>query len=529
VGLRPIVPSPRPLEEGSPLPWRANVNYTGAGVLATDDPAGPLGGQTVVTVAGAGDVTGWTRDAGATTVRLTNAGDAVAIGEAAGLTGRKLSVFDTGAREGLGVNGDAPGSVAIDVNVAGDAGVRWQLSSSGLMSWGDGTGSLDVVVTRNAPGTLSLFQGSFVVEDGTITVTEVDANNAGLTDVLLVRHLTTGAAAAGIGAAVLLTTENAGGSAIPWGRVAVVSTDVTAGSEDGYIRLDAQNGGTLSPAWRFGSNPPIQSDGPGTLGVVGNARGVDAFDLQQRRTAATQVASGQRSILFGTASTASGLDATVIGLSQLVTVERGTSLGGSNHQVLGLYGTCAGGVSHVISGGAFGFIGGGWLNTVTGGDYGSAFGNYANADHPAAMTLASGRFTAGGDNQTQIARAFGQTTNNTPLNVGVVGTSTLWAVGDGDVLDVMMFVTAKRTDVPGATDVASFVRRAVFCRFGGAMTLVGAAVDVIGADKLGAGAAGGPWTATIVFAGQAVGAQVVGENGKTIRWSVAMYFNIVRG
>lgn len=66
------------------------------------------------------------------------------------------------------------------------------------------------------------------------------------------------------------------------------------------------------------------------LDNTGNARGVDALDLQSKRTLSTQVASGISSTALGQLNTASGYCSTALGYDNAATVDFGIAIGSSN-------------------------------------------------------------------------------------------------------------------------------------------------------------------------------------------------------
>ncbi len=100
----------------------------------------------------------------------------------------------------------------------------------------------------------------------------------------------------------------------------------------------------------------------------GNARGANAVDWQQSRTAALQVASGANSVLGGGANnTASGALATVAGGDiNVASAFRATVGGGGGNQATASHSTVAGGVSNTAVGGAA-TISGGQSNAASGG------------------------------------------------------------------------------------------------------------------------------------------------------------------
>jgi hypothetical protein len=114
--------------------------------------------------------------------------------------------------------------------------------------------------------------------------------------------------------------------------------------------------GTSAPAWS------IQRGG-------GNQRGLHAVDLQSSRSAATQVASGEYSVIAG------GRNNTASGGSSVV--------GGGRQNTASGWASFVGGGWRSIASGQYSFVGGGFGNTASGA-YSAVIGGYsntANADH----------------------------------------------------------------------------------------------------------------------------------------------------
>jgi len=146
--------------------------------------------------------------------------------------------------------------------------------------------------------------------------------------------------------------------------------------------------------FQFNTDFSIQRD------AGGNARGQDAVDLQRVRSAATQVASGQQSVIGGGRNnTASGGVATVGGgqnntaSRDYATVGGGTSNtasgfgatvgGGTINTASDQYATVGGGNGNTASG-SYATVGGGYINTasgfmatVSGGNYNTASGSHS--------------------------------------------------------------------------------------------------------------------------------------------------------
>lgn len=127
--------------------------------------------------------------------------------------------------------------------------------------------------TRDAgpPGVVRLTTSTDQVGIGTVSplagskleVLIDDANNATLTDVVVVTHTTTGAPGAGIGTSLLLRAEGSGGTQNA-ARLVGVLTNVGAGTEVGALDVYTRTGGAaLAVAWRFGGDGSLI---PQTLG-----------------------------------------------------------------------------------------------------------------------------------------------------------------------------------------------------------------------------------------------------------------------
>jgi regulator of replication initiation timing len=221
------------------------------------------------------------------------------------------------------------------------------------------------------------------------------------------------------------------------------------------IRVDNQETfrfnppGSSAPAWS------IQRGG-------GNPRGLHAVDLQSERSAATQVASGNYSVIGGGQNnTASGGAATVSGglantaSATFATISGGwgntasglsaTVCGGRSNTASGLYATVGGGQQDTASGnfatvsgglantasGPYATVGGGWLNrasdsaaTVSGGRNNTASGPYATVSGGLANT-ASGRFATVGGGWNNTASGDSATVGGGWFNTASGGSATV--------------------------------------------------------------------------------------------------------
>jgi hypothetical protein len=142
--------------------------------------------------------------------------------------------------------------------------------------------------------------------------------------------------------------------------------------------------GTSAPAWS------IQRGG-------GNQRGLHAVDLQSARSAATQVASGDYSVIGGgRENTASGYAATVGGgLGNTASGYAATVGGGYQNTASVDYATVGGGRSNIASGGNA-TVGGGQSNTASGGSATVGGGVYNAASDLYATVGGGGYDTASG-------------------------------------------------------------------------------------------------------------------------------------
>jgi len=127
-------------------------------------------------------------------------------------------------------------------------------------------------------------------------------------------------------------------------------------TDNNPLRIRVNNQQTF----QFNTNFSIQRD------AGGNARGQDAVDLQRVRSAATQVASGQYSVIGGGQNnTASNQSATVGGgNSNTASGLAATIGGGSSNTASGNFATVGGGQQDTASG-VLATVGGGWLNRAT--------------------------------------------------------------------------------------------------------------------------------------------------------------------
>jgi parallel beta-helix repeat protein len=163
----------------------------------------------------------------------------------------------------------------------------------------------------------------------------------------------------------------------------------TATHGHAILTIDSDNGGVV-PVWgtgasgwasfdttptlgMVGTNRPLAISLPDSTAVGGNPRGADAVDLQNDRTAATMVASGDHAIIIG-------------GANNVANTTHAVVLGGSGGTASGLYSAVVGG-----------------FGNTAGQQYSVALGGTANSDLRGALVYAAGQVVSGHYTQTYIA------------------------------------------------------------------------------------------------------------------------------
>lgn len=245
-------------------------------------------------------------------------------------------------------------------------------------------------------------------------VSTLSADN-GIFDVIsLETTVSDGNGANGLGAAIKFKLEDSVGTLEDAGQIAVIWSDATSGSEDSKFELRLESGGS--------ENLGMVMRAPLTASADGNTRGYGSVDLQQVRTVAAQVASGNYAFACGTQNTVSGDYSFASGVGNTASGSRSTAEGG-NTVASGDYshaegrGTTAGddqchaeGNSTTASGTASHAEGdhttASGINSHAEGDYTTASGQYSHAGGSYAVSSkfnqfsrAGGRFAVDGDAQ----------------------------------------------------------------------------------------------------------------------------------
>jgi hypothetical protein len=253
----------------------------------------------------------------------TGAVEEIQIGSGLSLSAGELSATSSGGITAVGASTADVLSVSGPDLVADDAGadriVFWDDSESKLryLEAGTGLSISGTTLTATATGTIG--------------------GGTGSTDNSILRSDGTGGSTLQDSAFVI--ADNA--TASPNNTVNHASIQATGGSTNVSVSIVPKGTGAFM----------LQV--PNAAAGGGNARGAGAVDLQTTRSAATQVASGDRSFIgAGTTNTASGVESVVCG--------------GESNTASGLESVVCGGRSNTASN-AWNFVGGGISNSASGG------------------------------------------------------------------------------------------------------------------------------------------------------------------
>lgn len=266
--------------------------------------------------------------------------------------------------------------------------------------------------------------------------------------------------------------------------------------------LVAQGTGALI----FGPRP----DGTAT---GGNARGIGAIDLQTSRSTATQVASGERSLLLGNESTASGPYAVAAGNGSVAT---------------GVYAIAIGQTCSATAESAFSC---GKINTASA-DLGFSSGERALANRRGMFARAAGQFSAIGDAQVGQMVLRRSTTDATPTELTsdggsptgtAIATSNRFILLSNQAIMVDAYIVARSAS---GTDHGCYHRRCLIQRTGTTTALVGS-VQTVGTDIESSGASAWDVTLAADDTNESLQILVTGAASTTIRWTCELQFREV--
>lgn len=268
------------------------------------------------------------------------------------------------------------GNVAGGTVIAGGS----KLGPSGLIG---PAGAAGAATTLNALSPTTT-KGDIIADNGT--------NNPAASDVRL---------AAGTNGQIL-TSDTTAATGLRWQGVVP-----NAATDNVVPRFDASGATTPTPLQSSGilvtDTGEIQTTPTG-----GNARGVKAVDLQTTRAAATQVASGFKSIIVGGINnTASGIEAIAVGSRNTCNNDGAVAIGG-DHAVSG-NAALAAGSQNIVSGDASVALGsinsasglsatvGGGTGHLCEGDYATVAGGTTCSNHNDYATIGGGQLNVASD------------------------------------------------------------------------------------------------------------------------------------
>lgn len=271
----------------------------------------------------------------------------------------------------------------------------------------------------------------------------------------------------------------------------------------------------------------------------GNARGDDAVDLQTLRTGATEVASGSASVIGGgdsnkatgvgsvvaggVANEVSGVEAVIGGgLGNVASGQTSVIAGGQFNQATQTDAVVAGGTTNTASGSAAA-VGGGELNTASGSHSAVSGGLYGSASKYGQEAHASGRFAANGDAQRSIYTLRRSTSNNTPSELFLDGSSSRLTIPSDSTYAFRIQLVARRTDADNESAAYEFV--GCIDNNAGTTALVGSVTKTVLAEDT----AGWDADVTADNTNDALIITVTGENAKTIRWVATVWTTEVTG
>ncbi len=234
----------------------------------------------------------------------------------------------------------------------------------------------------------------------------------------------------------ILTADSSTDSGVDWkanSGIDFFSTTQASGYGDLSLFTPDWGSNTSIVLESLGSGSLLRNDPDGTA-TGGNARGTDSVDLQSDRAAATEVASGNTSVVAGGSNnTAGGVSSVTGGGSDNdAQAQNSTVAGGSHNTAISNYGAIGGGVynstgaTSTVAGGSncqatgtYGFVGGGTYNTAVA-NY-STIGGGSYNDIPTGFdysTIGGGQTNEIGSDWSFIGGGLSNTTSGDYSTVG---------------------------------------------------------------------------------------------------------------
>jgi hypothetical protein len=248
----------------------------------------------------------------------------------------------------------------------------------------------------------------------------------------------------------------------------------------------------LSPK---GTGALIAGPKPDGAATGGNARGANSLDLQTKRTANTQVASGLDSVVLGTNNTASNQNATAIGASNTASGLFSTAIGRS----------CTASTSNANSFGIF---------CISSGNSSTSLGFRSVSDRYGMFSEASDQFATTGDAQRARFVLRRATTDATPTALFLDGSAARLTI---PVNKAMGFTIQVVGSYQGMSENAYFVRKGLIVNDNSTTTIVGL-VETLGTDQKSLGAVGTDVTVTADDTNEALIITVTGVAAQNWRW-----------
>lgn len=269
---------------------------------------------------------------------------------------------------------------------------------------------------------------------------------------------------------------------------------------------------------------------PDNAATGGNKRGSYALDLQLSRAGATQVGSGNYSVVFGQNNTASGTNAVAIGQGNLASQANSTALGASstasgvNSVAIGAANTASGtgavvlGTSCTASGAGAIAIG---ESCQASGTNAFATGTNGNA-YIHNQVVFGANMNTNGDAQSSVVTLRNNTSNATPTNLvaSSSGGGSNIAVPLGAAIHFVAKIVAKNNT---SGEVATFMRDGVIKNIGGVTSLVGS-IGTIGTDRSEGTMSGCSIAITADDTNERLQVAVTGLASTNIRWVCTLIY-----
>lgn len=250
--------------------------------------------------------------------------------------------------------------------------------------------------------------------------------------------------------------------------------------------------------------------GGGLTGVASGARAtVAGGDRNQAVGIETFVGGGEQNVANGNHSVIGGGESNNIALAAV----NGVIAGGTSNSATADHSTISGGSSSTASG-DYSTVGGGTLNVASGNYSTVPGGRLGAASHYGEVAHASGFFAASGDAQTSELVLRRLTTDATPSELFLDGTSLRATIPTNTTWAFHLHTVAR--DLNGATaESAAWEVKGVISNDNGTTSLVAAVTSVTLADDTG-----GTWVHAVTAddLNDSLVVTVTGEAGRNIRW-----------